>query len=148
MQPIADVAQTLHELEVDPAVIRRVVRILEDGTQQLETSDFPDLALPPGAFGGSDPGRDLGTHHALAHAVVVDTLVGLSSDLARFRSGVEDAVSLVLEADETAAADLDQRRARAASILAAVASRSVADERNLQARAEHLGGVDETGGGV
>lgn len=132
-------------LEVDPEVIDRVIGVLERKTRSLERSGFDDVDLPESSFGRSAPGAELGFHHSLAHRVVVDTLAGVVNDLGRFRDGIRDARALVQQADDTATADLQQKQARAAALLATAAARSEAEERNLQARAQHLNVLGDGG---
>ncbi|MFC4785543.1 hypothetical protein ACT8ZV_13770 [Nocardioides sp. MAHUQ-72] len=125
------------ELKIDQAAIDNVMATLDDRAIDVHHSRFTSLSVPTSAFGASSKGLELGDHHAKAHEVIRETLHGVLADLNAFKDGLVRAEKLVRGADESAAADLDRKRA--ADILVDVAHRSQGDRRNHEARNQLLG---------
>lgn len=130
-------AGVLRSLNVEQAVIDGLLRVLEENAQGLEQARIHRLAIGPHAFGGSPKAADLGFHHQLAHHVIAETVLGVVTDLQRFREGVDTAVRLVDEADVSTAEALGQK-ARAVAVITQAAGSSVGDQRYDQARNEHV----------
>lgn len=124
------------ELKIDQAAIDHVLATLDDHAVDVVHSRFSHLSVPASTFGGSSRAAELGDHHGKALAVVRETLHGVVGDLEAFKEGIVRAEKLVRSADETAAADLDRKRA--ADILVAAAHSSEAERRNHRARNEYL----------
>lgn len=131
------VAGVLQSLHIEQAVIDRLLRVLDDNAQGLEQARIHRLAMSPHAFGGSPKAADLGFHHNLAHHVIAETVLGVVTDLQRFREGVDTAVNLVDEADVSTAESLGQK-ARAVAVITRAAGSSEGDQRYNQARNDHV----------
>ncbi len=129
----------LRDLHVDESVLAPIEQLLADESQNLRASPILDLQLADSVFGGSEPGRDLGSAHGLAQRVISETIIGVSEDLARFRSGLVQAQQLVTAADDAAAGDL-QAKQQAAEVIVASTQFSAANARNREARNAVLGG--------
>jgi hypothetical protein len=124
------------ELKIDQAAIDHVLATLDDHAIDVHHSRFAHLDVPASTFGASSRGMELGDHHGKAHAVIRETLHGVVTDLNAFKDGLVRAEKLVRAADESAAAELDRKRA--ADILVAAATSSEGDRRNHQARNDYL----------
>lgn len=133
------VVAALRDLDVDPEGIRAVIATLNDNAHDLDDGSFQRLHVSSGVFGGSEAAAELGFHHAQAHQIVSDTILGVAQDLTRFRDGVEQAVHLVSAADESNAAALHSRQA-AVDVLVGSARSSEGDRREHESRNEHLVG--------
>lgn len=126
------------DLVKDPDRLADLKRTLVKNAGRLENGQFKNVAVVPSAFGGTDAATDLGHHHALAHAVVADTIVGVAADLLGFRDGVEEFERNVDRADGETAADM-QRRQQGVEALVAASAYSAGDRHNHASRAQHLG---------
>lgn len=139
MLDFGQMTQVLEDLDVDPERIKGVHNALEKLAGTLETSPFVTRPLNP-VFGASTTADSLELHHAKARLVIEDTVLGVVSDLQRFATGVQRAVTLVDDADLTNAQQL-QAKQRGVELLVASTSFSDADRRNDQSRNEN-GGTD------
>jgi hypothetical protein len=124
------------ELKIDQAAIDHVLATLDDHAIDVHHSRFTHLNVPTSTFGASPRGMELGDHHGKAHEVIRETLHGVLADLNAFQDGLVRAEKLVRGADESAAADLDRKRA--SDILVDVSRSSQGDDRNRQARNDVL----------
>ncbi|MFC6285555.1 hypothetical protein ACFP3Q_06445 [Nocardioides sp. GCM10027113] len=138
MNLVADLMSAL-ETVLDPGAVEKLKRDLEVNADLLDRGSFRDLRVTESVFGGSEPGRDLGFHHARAHDVVADTITGVIEDIRGFREGVVRAEQLLEAADTGTAADLGRATA-AVHALTDVTDHFVGDAHNRAARNEHLGG--------
>lgn len=111
MLMIDQVVSILQDLNVNEEAISAVSAALEEGAELIEKSRFMTAdPLPVTAFGASDKGGLLGFHHDKARMVIRETLDTFMVDLVGFAEGVSHAVDLVVDADETALADLTLQR--------------------------------------
>ena len=131
----------LQDLDVDPEGIRAVIATLNDNARDLDDGSFQRLHVSSGVFGGSEAAAELGFHHAAAHQIVADTILGVAQDLTRFRDGVEQAVHLVSAADESNAAALQSKQA-AVDVLVGSSGFSEGDRREHESRNENLVGLN------
>jgi hypothetical protein len=138
---VGDVATSVAtgDLTKVPEQIAELKRVLHTNADTLGNEQFQNLHLTSAAFGALPAGSTLGHEHALAHAVVSETIVGVARDLVAFGQGVETFARGVDAADEGSAADLRQRQAAVDALTASVAS-SEGDRRNAVARGEYLTG--------
>ncbi|NYD43661.1 hypothetical protein [Nocardioides panaciterrulae] len=138
--PFLGVAQLVDQVEllIDQAAIDHVKRTLDQNAGNVHHNNFKNLHVPPGAFGGNGAAAALGTNHLQAHEVIRATLQGVLDDLHAFRVGLDRAESLIQDADEGSAADLDRKRA--SDILTGLAGRDTASTRNHEARNQVLRG--------
>jgi hypothetical protein len=134
------VAQLVDQVEllIDQAAIDHVKKTLDHNAVDVHHSNFKNLHVPPGVFGGNGAAAALGTHHQEAHEVIKATLQGVLDDLQAFRAGLDRAESLIQHADEGSAADLDRKRA--SDLLTGLAGRDSASTRNHEARNQVLRG--------
>ena len=138
--PFTGLTQLIHDVElaIDQSKIDQVKRTLEHNAADVHHDRFKDLHVAPGAFGTHHLANELGVHHLQAHAVIKETLEGVLHDLRAFQAGLDRAETLIKDADESSAADLDRKRA--SDILAGLAARDTGSERNHEARNHVLGG--------
>ncbi len=138
--PFLGVAQLVDQVEllIDQAAIDHVRKTLDHNAVNVHHNNFKNLHVPPGVFGGNAAAAALGTNHLEAHEVIKATLQGVLDDLQAFRAGLDRAESLIHDADEGTAADLERKRA--SDILTGLAGRDSASTRNHEARNEVLHG--------
>lgn len=143
MPGLGDIIQQVAELAAngdlvkDPDKIAELKRTLTRNAGLLEDGEFRNVELATNAFGSSAEAEDLGRHHALAHTIVADTILGVVDDLLGFRDGVEVFERHVDQADGDTAADLQQRQQGVAALVAA-STYSQGDRNNRDSRSENL----------
>lgn len=131
---IDQVVSILQDLHVNEEAIQAVSAALEDGADLIEHSSFMTAdPLPVTAFGASEKGGLLGFHHDKARVVIRETLDAFMDDLMGFAQGVSYAVELVVDADETARADLTVQR-QAVDILTSHSDFFASDREEQRAR--------------
>ncbi len=99
-------------LQLDPAVLEQLEKILTENSDLLEAAPYQRLQVSEAAFGGSAKAGTLGWHHTRAHEVLAQTVLAMVTDLREFAVGVRTAADGVDAADEDAAADLVRRADR------------------------------------
>lgn len=108
---------TPRELDVVDAQITKVLHSIHDELKTLEASNFPVAGhIAKGSFGGTPRAAALALHHTRAHAVTVEMLTDLRSDLRNFRDAIREARKGIQTADEGAEADLKRVLARTETI--------------------------------
>jgi hypothetical protein len=146
MLMIDRVVSILQDLSVNEEAIQAVSAALQDGAELIETSSFMTAdPLPVTAFGASDKGGLLGFHHDKARVVIRETLDAFMGDLVSFAEGVSHAVDLVVDADETAQADLSLQR-QAAEILTSRSDFFASDREEQRARDSYPDSPSGAGG--
>ncbi len=134
MLMIDKVVSILEDLNVNAEAIQAVSAALHEGAELIETSSFMTAdPLPVSAFGGSPKGELLGFHHDKARVVIKETLDEFMVDLVGFAEGVSRAVELVVDVDETSAADLALQR-QAVEILTSRSTFFRSDQQEREAR--------------
>lgn len=134
MLMINQVVSILQGLHVNEEAIQGVSAALEEGAKLIEKSSFMTAdPLPVTAFGAGDKGGLLGFHHDKARVVIQETLDAFMVDLVGFAQGVAHAVDLVVDADETALADLSVQR-QAVQILTSHSDFFASDREEQRAR--------------
>ncbi|MFC5727623.1 MULTISPECIES: hypothetical protein [Nocardioides] len=94
-------------LAVAEREITKVIATITSQLEELDDSDFPVKGhIGRSSFGGGDLSPLVAGHHARAHAVVVDTLSEVKSDLESFRESIRDARDLLQVKDQEAEADV------------------------------------------
>jgi len=143
VDPIGTITDLVHaiELVIDQAAIDQVTQTLEQKASEVHHCKLADLSVPVSTFGGSATASELGLHHALAHEVMVETLQGVVADLEAYRTAIRRAETLIGQADESSAADLNRKQATA--VLTELAGHDEAGRRNHAARNHY---VDDRGG--
>lgn len=146
MLMIDQVVSILQGLHVNEEAIQAVSAALEEGAELIEKSSFMTAdPLPVTAFGAGDKGGLLGFHHDKAHAVIRETLDTFMVDLVGFAEGVSHAVDLVVDADETARADLAVQR-EAVEILTSRSDFFATEQREQEARDAYPDSPSQPGG--
>lgn len=134
MLMIDQVVSILQGLNVNEEAIQEVSAALEEGAELIAKSSFMTSdPLPVTAFGAGDKGQLLGFHHDKARVVIRETLDAFMGDLISFADGVTHAVDLVVDADETARADLSVQR-EAVEILTSRSDFLASDREEQRAR--------------
>ncbi len=142
---IDQVVSILQDLHVNEEAIQAVSAALEDGADLIEHSSFMTAApLPVTAFGASEKGGLLGFHHDKARVVIRETLDAFMEDLLGFAQGVSYAVELVVDADETARADLTVQR-QAVDVLTSRSDFFASDREEQRARDSYPDSPGPTG---
>src|SRR5690349_2316614 len=77
-------------IDMDPVELEQLKKTLHENAAALEDGDFQHIQLAESAFGATEAAQALGKHHAMAHQVVADTIIGVTQDLRSFRQGVID----------------------------------------------------------
>lgn len=105
------------ELDVVEAQITTVLTTIHDQLVELDGTNFPVAGhIAKGSFGGTSRAANLALHHTRAHAVTVDMLKDLRSDLKGFRDAIREARRDLTTADEAAETDLKLALGRTESI--------------------------------
>lgn len=112
-----DSGTALQGLDLAEAEIDAVIKVIQDEQAKLDPTHFKNRGhISDGSFGGGDRAPTLTLHHHRAHGVTADTLDGVLQDLRTFQQACRDAKNAIVEADETAAADLRAKEAAATSL--------------------------------
>ena len=85
---------------VDPATIAAIKAILEQSRTSIPAKALPET--PPGAFGPSPTGAELGHHTDLAHQHVVKAMMDMLEGVNGFEVGLDTFVQDVTKSDENA----------------------------------------------
>ncbi len=112
-----DPATALQGLDLAEAEIDKVISVIHAQQAKLNPVNFKNRGYISGvSFGGGDRAPALAMHHERAHAVTADTLEGVLKDLITFQEACTRAKNAIIEADETAAADLKAKEVAATSL--------------------------------
>lgn len=125
------------DIDIDPAALDKLKAALRTAAEDLETGRFSDVQLDSGAFGGCPSGAELGAEHRTAHAIIVDTIQGVVTDMWGYRAGIEQFEAGMGTADDTAASDLLAREAAVEALQSSAASNH-GQNSYLDSRANHL----------
>lgn len=146
MLMIDKVVSILQDLNVNEEAISEVSVALENGAELIAKSSFMTAdPLPVSSFGAGDKGNLLGFHHDKARVVIRETLDAFMGDLVGFAEGVSHAVDLVVDADESARADLSLQR-QAVEILASRSDFMASDREEERARDSYPDSPTDPGG--
>lgn len=107
--------------------INDIVKTIEDELKSYKPEHFQNQGhVESGSWGGGDRASSIATHHARAHGVMTDTLIGVREDLQAYQQACRDARKFLEDADLTAAGDLGAIR----SAVEALANSSGSDHGN------------------
>lgn len=132
-----DSGAALQGLDLAESEINAVITVIENERAKLDPSHFKDRGhISDRSFGGGDRAPALALHHHRAHGVTADTLDGVLADLLTFQQACRDAKNAIVEADETAAADL-RAKGTAATSLTVGSMTNQGQSANTQAQYDH-----------
>jgi alcohol dehydrogenase class IV len=136
MLAIDNLVNTLNQLYVQPAIIERVEKNLKDAVNSLNSVQFKaEGTIGQLSFGDNSTASSLSTHHAMAHAVMTDTLNGIVEEINSYTENLQRSVELLRTTDEDSAASLQSQEALVQS-LSWLTDHSQGDQANQQSRAD------------
>ena len=131
--PVVTTVQLISiESEID-----KIVGTIEDELRGYKPEQFQNQGhVDHASWGAGDRAASIAMHHARAHGVMTDTLIGVRKDLRAYQQACRDARRFMEDADLTAAGDLTAIR-NAVDALAGSARSDHGNQAYTQAQNDH-----------